>query len=193
MRPLVPEIKSYIKDTNDFLNKLGQVGELPEGSILCTIDVVGLYPHIPHSEGLEALKEALSNSEGQSESERERSLNEDVLSFAELVLKSNNFEFNGRHYLQKRGTAIGTRMAPSYANIFMDRLERCLIQNAEVKPLIWWRSNLSSRSLLLTSSSLASQSLTSEFSLVSVRSFSPRKSLSLFLLLYKSASLGSGH
>ena len=139
VRPLVPEIKSYIKDTNDFLNKLGQMGELPEGSILCTIDVVGLYPHIPHSEGLEALKEALSNSEGQSESERERSLNEDVLSFAELVLKSNNFEFNGRHYLQKRGTAIGTRMAPSYANIFMDRLERRLIQNAEVKPLIWWR------------------------------------------------------
>ena len=139
VRPLVPEIKSYIKDTNDFLNKLGQMGELPEGSILCTIDVVGLYPHIPHSEGLEALKEALSNSEGQSESERERSLNEDVLSFAELVLKSNNFEFNGRYYLQKRGTAIGTRMAPSYANIFMDRLERRLIQNAEVKPLIWWR------------------------------------------------------
>ena len=61
------------------------------------------------------------------------------MSFAELVLKSNNFEFNGKHYLQKRGTAIGTRMAPSYANIFMDRLERRLIQNAEVKPHIWWR------------------------------------------------------
>ena len=58
--------------------------------------------------------------------------------FAELVLKSNKFECNGRHYLQKRGTAIGTRMAPSYANIFMDRLERRLIQNAEVKPHIWW-------------------------------------------------------
>ena len=30
-------------------------------------------------------------------------------------------------------------MAPSYANIFMDRLERGLIENAEVKPRIWWR------------------------------------------------------
>ena len=27
----------------------------------------------------------------------------------------------------------------SYANIFMDRLEKRLIQNAEVKPHIWWR------------------------------------------------------
>ena len=64
---------------------------------------------------------------------------EDILSFAELVLKSNNFEFNGKHYLQKWGTAIGTRMAPLYANVFVDRLERRLIKNAEVKPRIWWR------------------------------------------------------
>ena len=139
VRPLVPEIKSYIKDTNDFLHKLGRIGELPEGAILCTIDVVGLYPHIPHNEGLEALKEALSTLDGRVDSEQRGSLTEDVLSFAELVLKSNNFEFNGKHYLQKRGTAIGTRMAPSYANIFMDRLERRLIQNAEDKPHTWWR------------------------------------------------------
>ena len=31
---LVPEIKSYIKDTNDFLHKLGELGDLPEGAIL---------------------------------------------------------------------------------------------------------------------------------------------------------------
>ena len=80
---------------------------------MCTIDVVGLYPHIPHNEGLKALKEALSTLEGQVDSEQQRSLNEDILSVAELVLKSNNFEFNGNHYLQKRGTPIGTRMAPS--------------------------------------------------------------------------------
>ena len=85
------------------------------------------------------IKEALGNSEAQSGSEQDRSLNEDVLSFAELVLNSNNFEFNGRHYLQKRGTAIGTRIAPSYSNIITDRLERRLIRNAEVKPRIWWR------------------------------------------------------
>ena len=51
LRPLVPNIASYIKDTNDFLRKLKNVGTLPDGAILCTIDVVGLYPHIPHDEG----------------------------------------------------------------------------------------------------------------------------------------------
>ena len=52
LRPLIPEMGSYIKDTNDFLRKLGGLGRLPEGAMLCTIDVVGLYPHIPHNEGL---------------------------------------------------------------------------------------------------------------------------------------------
>jgi hypothetical protein len=40
-----------------------------------------------------------------------------------LVLKYNNFTFDGNHYLQINGTAMGTKMALSYANIFMGDLE----------------------------------------------------------------------
>ena len=50
---------SYIKDTNHFLNKLKKIGKLPEGEILCTMDVVGLYPNIPHWEGLASLYKLL--------------------------------------------------------------------------------------------------------------------------------------
>ena len=32
---------------------------MPDGALLCTVDVVGLYPSIPHREGLEAIREAL--------------------------------------------------------------------------------------------------------------------------------------
>ena len=35
------------------------MGRIPEGAILCTVDVVGLYPSIPHGEDLEAIREAL--------------------------------------------------------------------------------------------------------------------------------------
>ena len=34
---------------------------------------------------------------------------------------------------------MGTRMAPSYANLFMAQLEGRLLENANMKPLIWWR------------------------------------------------------
>ena len=33
-----------------------------------------------------------------------------------LVLKHNNFTFNEEHFVQINGTAMGTKMAPSYAN-----------------------------------------------------------------------------
>lgn len=43
--------------------------------------------------------------------------------------------FNGEHYLQVSGTAMGTKMAPSYANIFMGNLERNLLTQSPFKPL----------------------------------------------------------
>ena len=57
----------------------------------------------------------------------------------EQILTMNNFEFNGEHYLQIQGTAMGMRMAPSYANIFMGRLESQLLQQTTNRPSTWWR------------------------------------------------------
>ena len=61
LQPLTQAVKSYIKDTNDFLNKLRSLPKLPDNIILCTVDVVGLYPNIPHEEGLSALRKRLDN------------------------------------------------------------------------------------------------------------------------------------
>ena len=114
LKPLVSSIPSFVKVTNKFLHKLKSMETLPEGAILVALDVVGLYPHIPHAEGLEAISSALNERENQ---EIPTSL---IVDLADLVLKNKNFEFNGSHYLQSLGTAIGTKMAPSYANL-MDR------------------------------------------------------------------------
>ena len=55
LQPIAKKVKSYIKDTNDFLKKLRSLTNLPDNCLLCTMDVVGLYPNIPHDEGLSAL------------------------------------------------------------------------------------------------------------------------------------------
>ena len=62
-----------------------------------------------------------------------------IVDLVELVLKNNNFEFDGKHFSQKPGTAIGTRMAPAYANMFMHDLESQLLDLAPVKPYLWLR------------------------------------------------------
>lgn len=89
---------------------------------------------------LQAVREALGLSINYHSDRLENSgLKQDIVDLTELVLKNNNFEFDRKHYVQKLGTAIGTRMAPSYANIFMNRLERQLISQAAIKPHTWWR------------------------------------------------------
>lgn len=133
IKHLFLEIPSYIKDSKHFLQVLNGLGRLPEGAILVTADVVGLYPHIPHDEGLRALSKALIKSPNTSVPA------DDLVDLAELVLKNNNVTFNGKHYLQILGTAIGPRMAPSYTNIFMAQVDSDLFEGSLTRPYFWRR------------------------------------------------------
>ena len=133
LQPLVKSVKSYIKDTNDFLKKLRDLQNLPKDFLLCTVDVVGLYPNIPHKDGLEALKTVL-------ETRQEKNIStETPIDLTECVLKNNVFEHDGRTFRQKQGTAIGTKMAPSYAILFMSEVERKFLEKSRLKPFVWWR------------------------------------------------------
>ena len=58
-----------------------------------------------------------------------------------MVLTKNNFDFNDIHYLTVGGTAMGTGLAPSYANIFMDDFECNFVYTYEIQPLLWKRYN----------------------------------------------------
>ena len=131
--PLVKKIDSYIKDTSDVIKKIRNLGNVPENSILGTIDVSALYTNIPHSEGKQACKQALDTREDQ------KIPTEFITRLMDFILKCNCFEFNNRHYRQVQGTAMGTCMAPSYANLFMAHLEQNFLNTQEIKPLIWWR------------------------------------------------------
>ena len=62
-----------------------------------------------------------------------------IKTLGNLVLKNNYFEFNGNLYLQKQGTAMGTRMAPNYAIIYMHKIETGLLQKTTLKPSFFKR------------------------------------------------------
>ena len=55
------------------------------------------------------------------------------------VLTLNIFQFNGENYQQVGGTAMGIRVAPSYANIFMSQFEEKHVYTYRLKPLAWYR------------------------------------------------------
>ena len=85
------------------------------------MDVCSLYTNIPNKDGLLAMKHFLPNSNVR--------LNPTVvLRLAELVLTLNSFSFGDEHFTQCKGVAMGTKMGPSYACLFMGYLEERIFQ-----------------------------------------------------------------
>ena len=70
--------------------------------ILCAIDVVGLYPNIPHEVELIAIRKAL-------DTRKDKTISKDsLIELAECVLKNNIFEPDKSVFKQLRGTTVGT-------------------------------------------------------------------------------------
>ena len=96
----------HINDTTDFIKHIDFLNStlrpLSFESLLVSADVSSLYTNINHTDGLGACRAALDL----------RSVKEppteQLIRLLELVLTINNFEFDGTHYLQIRGTAMGS-------------------------------------------------------------------------------------
>ena len=132
LRPFVENLPSHIKDTTDYLKKMENLA-IPENTTLVTMDVTSLYTNIPHDDGIAACRKIWEQRTDQEPP------TECLVEMLTLVLKNNNFTFDGNHYLQINGTAMGTKMAPSYANIFMRDLEERLLLSSLKQPLSRFR------------------------------------------------------
>ena len=122
-QPLVKQLPSYIKDTTHTLNLLESFNRNPtfQPKLLFTLDVCSLYTSIPHRDGLKALKFFLDSRPPLSGPPTDL-----LIRLAELVLTLNTFEFKGEVFHQISGVAMGTKMGPSYANLFMGHLEHLI-------------------------------------------------------------------
>ena len=111
----VTKLPSYLKDSTDLINKLSDIKSLPHNAIFVSMDVKLLYTNIPNQEGICAVREKLAGWP---------KLATVITTFLGLLLTMNNFLFNGLHYLQTKGCAMGTKCAPLYANIFLGKFEK---------------------------------------------------------------------
>ena len=122
-KSLVPEMDSYIQDTPHFLRTLEEINKkqvIDDKTFPISLDVKGLYLNIPQHEGIESFRNAL-----------QRRCNPPVptdflIKLLTLVLQENLFEFGPRLFRQVIGTAMGTRVAPTFANLFMEQFDKQL-------------------------------------------------------------------
>ena len=117
MTPIVKSLPSYIKDSTHALNIFRDFNFSGQDKLIFTMDITTLYTVIPNSEGLQALKHFFDQRTVKEPS------SETLLRLAELVLKLNCFSFAGNYYKEINGVAMGTRMGPSYANLFVGNVE----------------------------------------------------------------------
>ena len=120
MSPLVRDLETYVKDTNHALNIINDFrfdDTMTGERFLYTMDIKSLYTVIPNNSGLEALAHFLDK----------RTVLEPPTStltrLAELVLTLNAFTFNGDFYKQTGGVAMGSKMGPNYACLFVGYIE----------------------------------------------------------------------
>ena len=107
-------------------------------TFLVTLDVESLYTNVPHEGGIQSLEHFLS--------ERPTSAtpsNACIVTMAEVVLTHNYFMFQDEYFLQRRGVAMGSPMAPNYAGLYVGFLEKTKILSTINNPffdnIILWK------------------------------------------------------
>jgi len=135
LQPIMKNLPAYLKDTNQLLEELLNIRIQPD-DWLVTVDVKSLYTCIPHDEGIQACHEAWLLQE---QNDPQHPPADTLRCLLELVLKLNTLEFNEKFYLQTLGVAMGSRLAPAYANTFMGKLEKNILDTTRYKPKYYKR------------------------------------------------------
>lgn len=132
LKPLSDKHPAYVKDTYHFVELVKNL-RVPLKFYFFSMDVASLYTNIDIEAGILAVKKMFLRYPDP------RRPDEELLQLLEINLKRNDFEFDGQFYLQIKGTAMGKRFAPAYANIFMAIWEEEVFLKCPKKPLYYFR------------------------------------------------------
>lgn len=136
LQPYLRKVKTFTESSTEVVRKLQNI-KLPNNCVLMCADVEALYPSIPTTPALKAIKEYLQYLGMPAQ---ELSLTLDLLNW---VLTNNYIQFGSLYFLQTRGTAMGTPAAVVFAVLFLAHLEERLvltqILDPQAHPLISFR------------------------------------------------------
>ena len=133
-------VAAHLTNTEEYLRRLSEKypgHNLPPDSIVFSVDVTNLYGNIPYKEAIESAK-CLLETHHQDIDMFGLDI-PDVTHLLNHCLSNNYLRFGDKFYRQTSGIAMGSRVAPPLAVIFMDSLERRFNNTAATKPDIYMR------------------------------------------------------
>ena len=98
------------------------------------MDVTSLYTNIPQEEGINIVRTAYETFYNETTPIPKRFLGKAL----RLISQEHSFQFNKRtNYFQTHRTAVDTKIAVAFANIFMAEIEKQILNESALKPLAW--------------------------------------------------------
>ena len=132
IQPLSILHPAYTKDTYDFIDKIRGC-KINVNHLLVTGDISSLYTNMNLDRILQVVKESFGKVPDSDRPDNE------ILDLLNLTLRNNDFEFDGKFYLQIHGTAMGKKYAPSLANLYLQYFDHMATTGFRIKPLNYHR------------------------------------------------------
>ena len=101
-----------MKDNIDFLNSIPE--KIDPNTHTATFDITNLYSNIPHELGKQAISFWIDK---YPDTLHPRFNKKFIIEGKEIILNNNSFQFNNINNIQTPGTAMGTKMAPTYTTL----------------------------------------------------------------------------
>ncbi|XP_063044279.1 uncharacterized protein LOC134438605 [Engraulis encrasicolus] len=140
LQSLVISLPSYVKDSMDFIKMIQSVQLKDSPQLLVTMDIESLYTNVPFDGGLQAIKSFLEKRPSNTPT------TECLLDLTECVLSYNYFLFGSDFHLQISGVAMGSKMSPSFASLYVGLFESDVIFNTQRNPFVqnisYWKRYL---------------------------------------------------
>ena len=133
LQPLTDKSRRKLQSTENFIDAIKDV-QIPDDYKLVSFDVKSLFTSIPLQLALQCTETAIQQS-----TDALPLPTEDIMDLLNLCLTSTYFQYNGKHYKQLHGTAMGSPVSVVVAEIVMQNIEERALATCRQTIPLWLR------------------------------------------------------
>ena len=133
LQPLTDKSRRKLKSTENFIDAIKTV-QIPDDYKLVPFNVKSLFTSIPLKLALQCTESAIKQS-----TVKLLLTTQDIMDLLNLSLTSNYFQYNGKHYKQLHGTAMGSPVSVVVEEIGMQHVEKRALATCRKTIPLWLR------------------------------------------------------
>ena len=133
LKPLTASATSFIKNSEQFVNKLKNI-QLQEAEKIASFDIADMYPSLPKQHVIKEVERRILSDGFQTKYNRET-----FVTLARIPLEFMSFRIGNKYYEQADGLFIGSPASPCFAELFIQLVEEVSVYTMLHAPRIWIR------------------------------------------------------